>query len=317
MPVSSPHGLGEALSRSSGSSASAMTAAANLRSEDDWAWETWDTIRNLCSYTSRLSLVLDLTFPLPGPNSLSRWASEPVSSIWISSGSFLSNAKGYPVLSKAAQGLLRTLLPRRPNLTLFNVHNPPPTHTRGGPSAYLQYIRHLERTAPPEKPVEVFARGYSDWLQAPLQPLMDNLEGGTYDTFERDPVKYALYEEAVYLALKDRPATAAPAKIWVCGAGRGPLVTRCLQAAERAKRAIRVVALEKNPGALIILQDKRLNEWGENRVEIKFGDMRTFDPPRDEKDKADIVVSELLGSFGDNELSPECLDGGMRFAKCE
>jgi len=23
--------------------------------------------------------------------------------------------------------------------------------------------------------------------------------------------------------------------------------------------------------------------------------------------KADIVVSELLGSFGDNELSPECL----------
>jgi len=30
---------------------------------------------------------------------------------------------------------------------------------------------------------------------------------------------------------------------------------------------------------------------------------------------ADIVVSELLGSFGDNELSPECLDGAMRFLK--
>ena len=27
------------------------------------------------------------------------------------------------------------------------------------------------------------------------------------------------------------------------------------------------------------------------------------------KSRADIVVSELLGSFGDNELSPECLDG--------
>ena len=25
--------------------------------------------------------------------------------------------------------------------------------------------------------------------------------------------------------------------------------------------------------------------------------------------KADILVSELLGSFGDNEMSPECLDG--------
>ena len=32
-------------------------------------------------------------------------------------------------------------------------------------------------------------------------------------------------------------------------------------------------------------------------------------------EKVDILVSELLGSFGDNELSPECLDGAMRFLK--
>ena len=32
----------------------------------------------------------------------------------------------------------------------------------------------------------------------------------------------------------------------------------------------------------------------------------------DESSRADIVVSELLGSFGDNELSPECLDGVQR-----
>ena len=31
----------------------------------------------------------------------------------------------------------------------------------------------------------------------------------------------------------------------------------------------------------------------------------------------DILVSELLGSFGDNELSPECLDGASRFLKRE
>ena len=42
-----------------------------------------------------------------------------------------------------------------------------------------------------------------------------------------------------------------------------------------------------------------------------FGDMRTLVLP----ELADIVVSELLGSFGDNELSPECLDGAMRFLK--
>lgn len=34
-----------------------------------------------------------------------------------------------------------------------------------------------------------------------------------------------------------------------------------------------------------------------------------------EEDKADIIVSELLGSFGDNELSPECLDGAEKLLK--
>lgn len=40
-------------------------------------------------------------------------------------------------------------------------------------------------------------------------------------------------------------------------------------------------------------------------------DMRNFEPP----EKADILVSELLGSFGDNELSPECLDGAQKHLK--
>lgn len=32
-------------------------------------------------------------------------------------------------------------------------------------------------------------------------------------------------------------------------------------------------------------------------------------------EKVDILVSELLGSFGDNELSPECLDGAQKHLK--
>jgi predicted RNA methylase len=58
------------------------------------------------------------------------------------------------------------------------------------------------------------------------------------------------------------------------------------------------------------LQDRQQREWG-TRVNIVFGDMRNIELP----EKADILVSELLGSFGDNELSPECLDGAMRFLK--
>jgi len=60
--------------------------------------------------------------------------------------------------------------------------------------------------------VEHFAQGYQDYLQNPLQvyivtsfpttvvltsvqPLMDNLQSITYQTFEQDPVKYHNYEE--------------------------------------------------------------------------------------------------------------------------
>lgn len=39
--------------------------------------------------------------------------------------------------------------------------------------------------------------------------------------------------------------------------------------------------------------------------------MRHWEAPQ----QADILVSELLGSFGDNELSPECLDGAQKFLR--
>jgi len=40
--------------------------------------------------------------------------------------------------------------------------------------------------------------------QAPLQPLQDNLESQTYETFEKDVTKYACYQAAVAAALTDR-----------------------------------------------------------------------------------------------------------------
>lgn len=58
------------------------------------------------------------------------------------------------------------------------------------------------------------------------------------------------------------------------------------------------------------LQERQRAEWGD-KVQLLFGDMRTLNVP----EQVDILVSELLGSFGDNELSPECLDGAMRFLK--
>merc|ERR1711915_819810 len=100
--------------------------------------------------------------------------------------------------------------------------------------------------------------------------------------------------------------------LMVVGAGRGPLVRAALNASEKSGRKIRVFAVEKNPNAVITLQQQQIELWGD-QVTVISSDMREWNPP--EEDYADILVSELLGSFGDNELSPECLDGAQKFLK--
>ncbi|PNX66057.1 arginine N-methyltransferase, partial [Trifolium pratense] len=54
----------------------------------------------------------------------------------------------------------------------------------------------------------------------------------------------------------------------------------------------------------------RTNNWS-SFVYIVSSDVRDWKAP----ERADILVSDLLGSFGDNELSPESLDGAQRFLK--
>ncbi|KAI0001496.1 PRMT5 arginine-N-methyltransferase-domain-containing protein [Russula compacta] len=277
-------------------------------------WEMWDAIRSICAYNPRLTLTLDLMPPLPSvPGVLNRWAAEPIKHLLIPASSFIANAKGYPVLPKGSQSFLRDVMKHRPVVILSDTTAG--LHVKGGEAAYLQYVRHLDKTSPAlvqantAGTVENFARGYQDYLQAPLQPLMDNLQGMTYQTFEQDPVKYQKYEEAVYAALSEWPPSERIV-ICVAGAGRGPLVARCLSAIARVKRHALIYAIEKNPGAYVTLQQRKASEWKE-KVNLLFGDMRTIALP----ESADIIVSELLGSFGDNELSPECLDGAMRCLK--
>lgn len=91
----------------------------------------------------------------------------------------------------------------RPTVVLSGTHRG--LHGAGGHLAYAQYVRFLYRKSNELVPVEEYAQGYMDHLQQPLQPLMDNLEGETYEGFEKDPIKYRQYEEAVYRALLDRP----------------------------------------------------------------------------------------------------------------
>jgi protein arginine N-methyltransferase 5 len=183
-----------------------------------------------------------------------------------------------------------------------------------GITSYRQYLDHLHQKNVSFDSIDYFAKGYNDYLQNPLQPLMDNLDSYTYEVFEKDPIKYSKYEEAIASALTDK----VPQEIkddmkivvMVVGAGRGPLVQATLNASDKTGRNVKVYAVEKNPGAVVTLRNRQRDEWGD-AVTVVSVDMREWEAP----EKADILVSELLGSFGDNELSPECLDGAQIYLK--
>ncbi len=51
--------------------------------------------------------------------------------------------------------------------------------------------------------------------------------------------------------------------VMVVGAGRGPLVRAALAAANTAERKIRVFAVEKNPNAVVTLQQQKIEVWGD------------------------------------------------------
>ncbi|KAJ9648145.1 hypothetical protein H2199_001923 [Coniosporium tulheliwenetii] len=189
---------------------------------------------------------------------------------------------------------------------------------KNDPTPHLSYIRYLQRNQPPKSLIERFGSGYQDYLQSPLQPLTDNLESITYEVFEKDPIKYEWYERAIAHALRDWKAqdksassTSGAVVVAVVGAGRGPLVTRTLRASETTGVAIEAWAVEKNPNAYVLLQRHNEDTW-KRQVTVVKSDMRAWKGPHREDGtygKVDILVSELLGSFADNELSPECLDG--------
>ena len=208
------------------------------------------------------------------------------------------------------------------------------------PLAHLKYLRRVEISRPYRSVKDAEVEGYQDYLQAPLQPLTDNLESLTYEVFEKDPVKYDLYEKAIFKALIDwrqeKPITHPEGRIVVAvvGAGRGPLVDRARNASIKANIPIDLWALEKNQNAFVLLQRHNRLKW-DNAVTLVKSDMRSWKGPmrsvgpvvrpNNASDQLgtplhaqaarfvyypiDIIISELLGSFGDNELSPECLDG--------
>ncbi|EOA26669.1 hypothetical protein CARUB_v10022745mg, partial [Capsella rubella] len=288
------------------------------------SWELWNSFRLLCDHYHKLHVALDVESKLPSENALGRWFGEPVKAAIVSTECFIPTTQSYPDLLESHKELItrffhhdiQVIISGKPasNLQKDTVNTDMQTHPY---KPYLDYISTLFCNMEPLSEQERRRVIIRDQLHTPLQPLKDNLEAQIYESLERDSVKYIQYQRAIVKALVERvpseKASELPTVLMVVGAGRGPLVRASMQAAEETGRKLKVYAVEKNPNAIVALHGLVKTRGWEGTVTIISCDMRFWSAP----EKADILVSELLGSFGDNELSPECLDGAQRFLKLD
>ncbi|KAI1736400.1 methyltransferase-like protein [Xylaria scruposa] len=363
LPMYREPGLEEKVAQLSISDETQDRAQASKEIDIFTAWDSWHVIRTACDYDAKLFVALRVPRVLPAKELQTRWFSEPIQYLTYSPSTFQANKAGHPSLGRAHQELIHAYmrLKHAPYFLLCDagpdIQDDPTVeqamdtssasefpalgdtatqpakdeHKIQGHNAYLAYFRHLERQQEPYTELELNTlTNFQDWLQSPLQPLSDNLESVTYEVFEGDPVKYNQYEIAIEEALREwselKKPTSSPdgVVIAVAGSGRGPLVTRALEASKTTGVPVKVWAVEKNPNAYVYLLRQNQTVWG-GRVTVVKTDMRAWKGPvvpssSSSPDsgaaeppvvhgKVDILVSELLGSFGDNELSPECLDG--------
>ncbi|KAJ2612586.1 hypothetical protein EV177_002926 [Coemansia sp. RSA 1804] len=271
------------------------------------AWGRWNVLRHACNHDSRLQLMLELDLAPNDVLDVSQWRAEPVQIVQLPASMFTKNKAGYPVLARMHQEAVAGWMEMGVALVVDCGGND--AMSAEAVSDYIRYLRHLAAQREKQRDAaEAASADYYDVLQAPLQPLADHLDSATYEVFEQDAAKYEAYEDAIYRAIRaalDRNSSRRLV-LTVAGAGRGPLVARALQAARRCDADVSVYAVEKNPSAMVELQRKNAELWG-GRVKLVHGDMRNAAVA----ERADILVSELLGSLGDNELSPECLDAAI------
>lgn len=310
-------------------------------------WELWNTVRKLCDYHPSLSISLAVPRKRTPSHVLNRWLCEPVSCLLISSSIFATNQYNYPVLHKFNQNLISKFQnvngnsqpnPNSELCIILHGMEKYASRIKGGEPAYLEYINYLLKKGDKlfmSKDNEITIKNsnnktarndsfnsnkmqsgfnqsqdvdfQSPRLMPPLKPHSESLTNYVYSVFEKDTVKYDLYQTAIQKSLLDLLVNSTSQKlvILIAGAGRGPLVDRTVQVLKHlnALNQVQLIALEKNRQACLYLQKRNFDCWN-NRVKIIKKDMCEW---KDESIKIDLCISELLGSFGCNELSPECL----------
>ncbi|ODV88708.1 hypothetical protein CANCADRAFT_45207 [Tortispora caseinolytica NRRL Y-17796] len=166
------------------------------------------------------------------------------------------------------------------------------------------YKRVLERQFPKQKQTHL------DVLQTPMQPHKQLLTSTMYKTMETDQKKYNMYRAAIASALKtitDRDPEISCISILLIGAGYGHIIDEIMRCRSEVDDDIefQVVAIERNPVPAAAVKEGYEADYSCLKVlnldtlkaSVRLAELGAFD----------IIVSELIGSFGDNELCPECL----------
>jgi protein arginine N-methyltransferase 5 len=155
--------------------------------------------KQLCGHFPGIQLILDLQADLPSWEKFNeRWTGDKIYAIQLDTSIFTQNTKGFPVLSKKHQETCKRFMKQQTRFILRSRH---PNDSINDHYQYLCYLFKNHDNLDQEEKIEI---NYRNYLQSPLQPLADNLESSTYETFENDTIKYDIYEESLYKAFLDK-----------------------------------------------------------------------------------------------------------------
>jgi len=108
-----------------------------LEEDSDTPWHWWNRFRCLANSEKRLGVALEMTADLPDEAAINRWLGEPVRCLILPTHLFMANKKGFPVLSKPHQNIVRQFLRQKAQILITGAqrHN---TYRH-----YQQYMDHL------------------------------------------------------------------------------------------------------------------------------------------------------------------------------
>lgn len=97
----------------------------------------WNSFRTYCGSDKKLRLAIDVSDNLPDENEISRWLGEPLICVFINTKTFLTNPKGFPVLSKRHQDLVINVMKRQVHVVITG------SASEERLLHFQQYINHL------------------------------------------------------------------------------------------------------------------------------------------------------------------------------